>query len=106
MVTNTDYNVIYFDTDDDLYNYVVIPQIVEREYVNKNGEVDYYADFNLNPAYYDDLNNSVKYVIRDKNSKILKRNNTVSYRTISKKLKNLQPWYYEDFYNKKLNITK
>ncbi len=101
MVTNTDYNVVYFDTDDDLYKYVVIPQIVQREYTNNAGETAYYGDFDLNPVYYDDLDKSVVYVVKDPNSQILKHNGVVSYRTISKKLDNVKPWYYEKIYDKK-----
>ena len=101
MITDTNNKVIYFNTDDELYKYVVVPQIIEKERVNATGEVTHYADFDLSRAYYDDLDNSVEYIIRDKNSQIYKHKG-VSYRTITKKLDNLKPWYYEQIYNNQL----
>ena len=105
MITNEDYNVMYFDTDDDFYQFCVDPEIIPKEYINKDGQIAYYGDFNLSQAYNDAINNSTLFVIRDKNSQILKHNGVVSYRTISKKVNNVQPWYYETIYNKKFNIN-
>ena len=104
MLNNTDniYNgVIYFDTDDDFYNFSVQPVVVAREYINPLNQNDAYLDFDFSNAYNDAISNNIAFVIRDKNSQILKHNGLISYRTITKQAKNLKPWYYEKIFNKK-----
>ena len=101
MLIDNDLNVIYFDNDDDFYQFCVEPQLVSREYTNNNGEIDQYLDFNFTPGYNDAIDNATIFVINDKNSNILKHNNVVSYRTISKKVDNVKPWYYTKIFEKK-----
>ena len=96
---NTDkIKLMIFDTDDDFYNFCVVPKLVSKSYISKSGEECQYADFNLSPAYYDALSKDVKFIIRDINSSIIRRNNKVNYRTCCKSVKNLYNWQYEDYF--------
>ena len=99
MITKGD--VIYFDNDKEFYEFCIVPQLVSVDYTNPSGQVCQYCDFNFTNDYQEALNTNKKFVMRDKKSSIIKRNNTVSYRTISKRVNNLYPWYYEKIYNKK-----
>ncbi len=94
-------SVIYFDTDNDFYNFCVEPVLIPKEYTNQNGEIDQYSDFNFTSCYNDAIDRNIAFVIRDKNSQILKHNGVVSYRTISKQTQNLLPYWYEKIFNKK-----
>lgn len=99
-----EYNdVMYFDTDDDFYSFCVEPVLVAREYVNNSGEIDYFSDFNFSNAYETALKKNTAFVIKDKNSQILKHKGVVSYRTISKQAENVKPWFYEKIFTKKFN---
>lgn len=95
-------DIIYFNTDDDFYKYCVNPKLVQVEKINSIGETNAYCDWNFTPGYLEDVKSNKVFIIRDKNSKIIKRNNIVSYRTISKKVQNVKPYYYEKIYKKKL----
>ena len=92
--------VMFFDNDDDFYTFCVTPQIVARNYINHNGEMDQYGDFDFTPAYNDAINKGIQFVILDPNSQIIKHNNVVSYRTISKKVQNLNNYRYGNYLNK------
>ena len=96
-------NILYFDKDDDFYEFCVVPMLVVKEYVNNNGEKAYYTDFDFTNDYTTALEKGTKFIIRDPKSQIVKHNNTVSYRTISKPVQNLEPWYNETLYNKMKN---
>lgn len=96
----TDY--MCFDTDDDFYTFCVNPVIIAKEYTTKAGNESAYGTFEFTNAYEDALRDNIAFVIRDKNSEILKHKGIVSYRTISKQAKNLHPWYFEKVFSKKL----
>jgi hypothetical protein len=98
--TDNDNNILYFDTDDDFYEFSVVPMLVVREYVNNKGEKSAYTDFDFTNDYKNAIDKGTKFIIRDPKSLIVKHNNTVSYRTISKPVQNLEPWYYENLYKK------
>ena len=96
-----DFNsVMYFDNDNDFYTFCVSPVLVPTDYTNRYGEPDQYYTFNFTDCYNDAIKNNVAFVMRDKNSQILKHKGIVSYRTISKQTQNLLPWYYEKLFNK------
>ena len=80
---------MFFNSDDEFYRFCVVPELVTDADVLS-------TDFNLSPDYYNALNNSVFFVIKDENSQIYKRN-AVSYRTITKQIENLLPYYGEKF---------
>ena len=86
-------NRIYFDNDDDFYAFSVNPTLVTKEFVDANGNVGYYCDFDFTPQYYDAVNAGKKFIIKDENSNIYKHQ-AVSFRTISKPVSNLG-YYYE-----------
>lgn len=88
-------DVMYFNTDDDFYTFCVEPILVPIEYTNANGEIAHYVDFNFTNQYQDAINKNIAFVIKDKNSQIMKHDGVVSYRTISKQAQNLEPWYYK-----------
>lgn len=82
---------MYFDTDDDFYNFCVEPSIVQKERTLKNGESLKSFDFNFTWDYNDAINNNVMFIIKDPNSQIYK-NQAVSYRTITKPVSNLEEY--------------
>ena len=82
----------YFDTDDDFYNFCVVPQVVQRERIKDNGDVIRSFDFELSNEYYDAVNNNIMFIIKDLNSQIYKHQ-AVSYRTVTKPVSNLEQYY-------------
>lgn len=91
---NTIDNIIYFDSDNEFYEYCVIPELIPIQYTDGEGVERYYTDFNLSPQYNDAIKNNMRFVIKDENSQIYKHG-AVSYRTITKDIQNLDPWYDE-----------
>ena len=81
----------YFDNDDDFYNYCVDPRIVPM----KSKEGFYYTTFNFTPQYLSDVNDGVKFVIKDPNSKIFKRQ-AVCVGLMNKRVQNLEQYFDED----------
>ena len=81
----------YFDNDDDFYNYCVDPRIVPM----KSKEGFYYTTFNFTPQYRSDVNDGVKFVIKDPNSKIFKRQ-AVCVGLMNKRVQNLEQYFDED----------
>ena len=84
-------NVIYFDTDDDFYNYAVKPNFV----VNQNPTGGMFYDMDMTDEYKLAIENGKLFCIKDENSAIYKHG-CVSCRTLSKQVQNLEP-YFTDF---------
>ena len=84
-------NVIYFDTDDDFYNYAVKPNFV----VNQNPTGGMFYDMDMTDEYKLAVENGKLFCIKDENSAIYKHG-CVSCRTLSKQVQNLEP-YFADF---------
>lgn len=82
-------DILYFDNDDDFYNFCVEPKIYPAVDANLNDLG--YIDFNLSSAYQDAVTAGKSFMIKDLNSKIYK-NQCVSYRTISKPIQNLKKY--------------
>lgn len=95
-ISNENDKIMYFDSDDDFYNFCVVPKLEIIEYIDRNGDVAYHTDFNLSNKYYDAIKNGMKFIIKDEDSQIYKHG-AVSYRTITKPIENLEE-YWEDEY--------
>ena len=89
---NTKDNIIYFDSDNEFYEYCVVPELVPVQYIDSEGNEKYYSDFNFTPQYNNAVNNGIRFVIKNEDSQIYKHG-CVSYRTISKDIQNLDPWF-------------
>jgi len=89
---NTKDNIIYFDSDNEFYDYCVVPELVPVQYIDSDGNEKYYSDFNFTSQYNSAINNNMRFVIKDEDSQIYKHG-CVSYRTISKDIQNLDPWF-------------
>ena len=85
-------NIIYFDNDNEFYEYCVVPELVPVQYIDSEGNEKYYSDFKLSSQYNNAINNGIRFIIKDEDSQIYKHG-CVSYRTISKDIQNLDPWY-------------
>ena len=85
-------NKMYFDSDDDFYQFCVEPYIIPVEYTNDQGETKYYMDFNLSKSYQNAINQGKVFIIKDPNSQIFKHQ-AVSYRTITKPIQNLEQYH-------------
>jgi len=81
---------IYFNNDDEFFDYCVIPSLVPIEY-NINGTQGYYYTFNFTPQYNKAINDGITFIIKDDNSQIYKHGK-VSYKTITKDVQNLEEW--------------
>lgn len=87
--------IMYFDNDDDFYNFCVNPKLFARELsVTNNGEKLYSYDFDYTDAYKNALSDNKLFVIKDEDSQIYKHK-AVSYRTITKPVKNLEQYLGE-----------
>lgn len=82
-------NIIFFDNDNDFYEFCVEPKVfpAKDEHLQDLG----YIDFNLSAAYQDAVTAGKSFMIKDINSQIYKKG-CVSYRTISKPIKNLKKY--------------
>ena len=87
-----DSTVRFFESDDDFYQFCVIPELKVKEYVDNNGNIQHYTDFEFSDEYLEAVEAGVSFVIKDEDSKIYKRK-AVSYRTITKKVKNLKGYF-------------
>jgi len=85
-------NIIYFDNDNEFYEYCVVPELIPVQYIDKDGNENYYNDFKLSSQYNIALNKGKRFIIKDENSQIFKHG-CVSYRTISKDIQNLDQWF-------------
>jgi len=85
-------NIIYFDSDDDFYNFCVVPELVPREYTLADGRVVYFSDFDFTKCYKDALSQGKRFIIKDEDSSIFKHG-AVSYRTITKNVDNLDQYF-------------
>lgn len=80
----------YFNNDDEFYNYCVDPRIIPM----KSSEGFYYTTFNFTPQYISDVDNGIKFVIKDSNSKIFKRK-AVAVGIMTKRVQNLEQYLEE-----------
>jgi len=97
---------IFFDSDDEFYEFCVTPKLeVIEERDPSTGETTYYTDFKFTQEYLNALSENKKFVIRDENSQITKRG-FVSYRTITKPVENLEQYYDYCKHGNKKFITK
>lgn len=94
MMTDKEKNIIYFDNDDEFYEYAVVPEIVayKTNHIDKFGYPIYYYDWNFSDMYNDDIKNGMLYMIKDENSQIFKHG-AVTYSTITKSVPNLQQYF-------------
>lgn len=94
MKIDKEQNIMFFDNDDEFYEFCVIPKIIPVPFTDPvSKETLYKMDFKLSDSYEKAKNNDTVFVICDDNSQIYKHG-CVSYRTISKKIDNLEPYYY------------
>lgn len=84
-------NTIYFDSDDEFLDFAL-----DRRIVIKEGKNCLYTDFNFTSMYQKEVDNGVRFCIKDENSQIEKRQ-AISYRTITKEVENLDPWFGVEF---------
>lgn len=96
MLTDNKQNIIYFDNDDEFYDYAVVPQLIpiKTDSVDKYGNPVYYCDWNFSSVYNNAIQNNTQFIIKDEDSQIFKHG-AVSYRTITKPIQNLQQYFAE-----------
>lgn len=92
LTNNPNKNEMRFSSDDEFYEFCVFPKLIPVKKVLKNGTEIYYTDFNFTDAYKNCVNNGTKFIIEDENSRIYKTGH-VSYRTITKCVDNLEPYF-------------
>lgn len=81
-------NIIYFDNDNEFYDYCVKPTVV----VNSNALGSLGYDIEFTDHYNNAIANNQRFCIKDENSKIFKHN-CVNYKLISKDIQNLEPYF-------------
>ena len=90
-------NIIFFDSDDEFYNFAVVPQTYVK-YVNYNNESRPVMDFDLSYKYNRAIDNNYNFIIRNEDSQIYKHG-CVNFGCMSKPIKNLKP-YFKNFTEK------
>lgn len=80
----------YFDNDDDFYSYCVDPRIIPM----KSDKGFYYTTFNFTPQYLSDIENGVKFIIKDVDSVIFKHK-AVCVGLMNKRVQNLEQYFGE-----------
>lgn len=85
-------NIIYFNSDDEFYQFCVVPKLVVMETTDENGNVSHYTTFDFSYAYKKALADGNMFVIKDEDSNIFK-NGCVSYRTITRPVSNLKKYF-------------
>lgn len=92
LVDIKDPDIIYFNNDDEFYNFAVVPElVVKKGYVEHLDRDVYYTDFNFTNNYIDAINAGKSFVIKDPDSKIFKHQ-SVSFRTECKPVSNLKKY--------------
>lgn len=84
--------IMSFKSDADFFNFCVNPEIVFKEFVDKEGNTRCYYDFEFTKAYSDAVEQDVYFVIEDEDSQIFKHG-AVSYRSITKEVENLKQYW-------------
>ena len=104
LQVNKDYNIMHFKNDDEFYNFCVEPCVIITECGCCNGKCNegccneccdnktYYQDFPYTNEYVKAVNEGKCFMIDDENSQIAKRG-AVSYKSITKNVHNLMPYY-------------
>lgn len=87
MKVINDKKLIVFENDDEFYNWVIVPKLNTIQC----GSI-IYTDVDYTYDYLDKVRRGFMFVIKDKKSTIIKHQ-AVSYRTITKKVQNLKPYY-------------
>lgn len=92
MLVLKDNTRIYFNSDEDFYNFAVVPKLNVIKQTDAQGNESSYCDFDLSNEYKYAVANGIKFIIKDEDSQIYK-NQCVSYRTITKPVVNLVPYF-------------
>lgn len=97
MIVDKEQNIIYFDNDDEFYDFCVDPKLIpiQTKHYDINGNPVYYCDWNYRDLYNQALANNSTFIIKDENSQIFKHGE-ISYRTITKPVQNLKQYFNED----------
>lgn len=90
---NKNEKIMYFDNDDDLAIFCINPEL--KVYTTKTtlGDVITLADYDFTPQYYKALDDGIMFCVKDKNSR-LNKNGLLAYKTCTKKINNIVPYYY------------
>lgn len=88
MIELKDKNLIIFDNDEEFFNFSVSPNF-EVNYSNTSDR--YFYTINFTDDYNNAISNDIYFIINDENSQI-EKHNCVTYKTISKKIQNLEPY--------------
>ena len=81
-------NILHFDSDEEFYDWSVIPELVAKE----ADDGSYITDFDMTPAYNDAIQKKLNFMIHDEDSVICKRG-CVTCHTISKPIIGLVEWF-------------
>ena len=75
-------NIIYFDNDEEFYDFCVSPDLI----VKTSAKGTLYYDMDFTEWYKSHVDEATKIVILDDDSTILRRGGVVTYRTCNKKI--------------------
>jgi len=84
-------NTMFFDSDDEFYEFAVIPYARVKTVYN-NGERESYIDFDMSSMYNKALADNYNFIIRDEDSKIYKHG-CVNVGVLSKPVEHLEPYF-------------
>lgn len=92
METIDNSNIMYFNNDEDFYNFCVVPEVKISQETDANGNIYNVFTFDFSDIYNSCIKDGKKFIIKDENSRIFK-NKCVSYRTITRPVENLEPYF-------------
>jgi hypothetical protein len=93
MVENSDKTTIYFESDDEFLKWALNPEIKLKD-SDVSGMT--YFDIDFTDDYMSALKAGKHFVIMDDDSKICRRK-AVTLGTVSKKVQNIDPYFYDEF---------
>ena len=85
-------SIMYFDNDDEFYQFCVNPEIITSPYTRVDGTTGYIADWDFSQGYKDAIDKGIHFIIKDEDSSIYKHG-AITHRVNTKKIQNLDPYY-------------
>ena len=86
--------ILYFDNDDEFYQFCVNPNLIISEYTKDDGNIGYSVDWDFTDLYKDAISKNTKFIIKDPNSQVCKHGK-ITYRVNTKPINNVE--LYDEF---------
>lgn len=93
-----DDSIMFFDTDDDFYQFCIDPSPkFNTDDIDAGLATVLSYTYDFTKSYYDAIADGIKFVIKDPKS-VISKHGSVHHRLINKPVQNLEPYHGEGFY--------